>query len=80
MTRRDQILRAWIEKPTPLSNWQSCISHRGKVHRKSAHTRIRKAAIEFNHLHLAEVLFPTNATTTTPHHQPDLIFTDHLPP
>jgi hypothetical protein len=73
MTRRDQVLRAWIEKSSPRGNWQSCISHRGKVHRKSTHTRLRRAALEFNHLHLAEVLFPSPSSTSTPHHQPDLL-------
>lgn len=65
MTRRDQVLRAWIEKPTPRGNWHSCISHRGKVHRISTHTRIRRAAIEFNHLHLKSILFPSKEANTT---------------
>ena len=64
MTRRDQVLRAWIERDTPRQNWQSCISYRRKVHRKSTNTRIRKAAIEFNTLHLSQVL--RNTTRLNP--------------
>jgi hypothetical protein len=72
MTRRDQVLRAWIEKDSPRGNWQSCISHHGKVHRKSTHTRIRRAALQFNLLHISEVLYPTPTQQTPPHTQPEL--------
>ena len=68
MTRRDQVLRSWIEKAGPRGNWQACISHRGKLHRKSTHTRIRRAALEFNLLHLSEVL--RNTTRLNPQRDP----------
>ena len=72
MTKRDQVLRSWIERDHPRHPWQSCISYRRKVHRKSTHSRIRKAALQFNVLHLTEVLFPNDTAAHTPPHQPDL--------
>lgn len=56
MTRRDQTLRAWIELESPRHCWQSMISHKGKLHIKSTGSRIRKAALEFNHLHVLALL------------------------
>jgi len=72
MTRRDQILRAWIERPSPRHNWTSCVSYRRKTHKKTTNSRHRKAALEFSSLHIAEILFPTTTEQTTHHHQPDL--------
>lgn len=74
MTRRDQTLRAWIERPSQRHNFISCVSHRGTTHRKSTHTRHRRAAREFNHLHTIAILIPATTTpTSTPHHQLPLI-------
>lgn len=56
MTRRDQTLRAWIERESPRHCWQSMISHKGKVHQKTTNTRIRRAALEFNQLHILSLL------------------------
>ena len=44
MTRRDQTLRAWIERDSPHQPWKSCVSYAGRVHQKSTGSRIRKAA------------------------------------
>lgn len=56
MTRRDQTIRAWIERPTPRHRWQSCVSCAGTQHRIATHTRLRKAAIEFNRHHAIQIL------------------------
>lgn len=70
MTRRDQTLRAWIERENARHNFQSCVSHKGKTHRLSTHTRIRKAAREFNTLHTLQVLTPKPKTAKqSPDHQ-----------
>lgn len=71
MTRRDQILRAWIERESPAENWQSIISYKGKLHRKSTYTKLRKAAKEFAHLHLTD-FFTSKPTVTPTTHQPSL--------
>lgn len=73
VTRRDQLLRSWIERESPSHNWQSCVSYRRKTHRRSTNTRIRKAALEFNLLHLSQVIRPSPVqTTTSTHHHPEL--------
>lgn len=71
MTRRDQTLRAWIERESPAHNWQSIISHQGKLHRKSTSTRLRKAAREFSTLHLADYFTPKSPAPNQ--HQLDLL-------
>lgn len=63
MTRRDQTLRAWIERESPRRNWISCISHKGVTHRRTTPSRIRKAALEFSLLHIADVIRPKTTTT-----------------
>ena len=72
MTRRDQTLRAWIERAHPLHNFISCVSCDGKAHKRSTGTRGRHAAREFNRLHTIEILFPTTTTHAQPHTQPEL--------
>lgn len=60
MTRRDQSARAWIKRSGPGSIWFSHVSLRGTTHRLATNTRIRKAAIEFNLLHLSQLLRQKN--------------------
>jgi hypothetical protein len=72
MTRRDQTLRAWIERPSPRHHWQSCISFRGRTYQKSTHSKIRKAAKEFNLLHLTHILRNESSHLTQTHHQLEL--------
>lgn len=75
MTRRDQTLRAWIERDSPHQPWKSCVSYAGKVHQKSTGSRIRKAARQFNILHLTSILRPQAATAEqSPHPEPSLPF------
>jgi hypothetical protein len=64
MTRRDQIVRSWIERESPRHHWKSCVSYRGKTHKKSTNSKIRKAAIQFISLHLINLLTQTAATPT----------------
>jgi hypothetical protein len=70
MTRRDQILRCWIERDAKGQPWQSVISYQGKIHKKSTHTLLRKAAKDFAKLHLAELFrsqkFQTAESNNTP--------------
>ncbi len=72
MTRRDQTLRAWIERESSAHCWQSMVSHKRKVHRKTTGTRIRKAALEFNRSHITHVLTGKPATTSPAPVQPNL--------
>lgn len=55
MTRRDQILRCWIERDAKGKTWQSIISFEGTIHKKSTNTLLRKAAKDFAKLHLTEL-------------------------
>lgn len=59
MTRRDQTARAWIARSRKGQPYTSYISLRGRVHRLSTGTHLRKAARDFNLLHLRQVLSPT---------------------
>ncbi len=72
MTRRDQTLRAWIDRPSRSDNWQSNVSHKGKVHTLSTRSRIRKAALQFNTLHIIAKLTGKPMTPPATHVQPDL--------
>jgi hypothetical protein len=67
MTRRDQILRSWITRPGPHAPWTSHVSHRGHHSRRNSHTTHRRAAIEFNKLHTAGILFPSPVSTVSEH-------------
>lgn len=64
MTRRDQNLRAWIQRESTRHYWQSMISHKGKIHSRSTNTRIRKAALEFSTLHILTILRQEPSTLT----------------
>jgi hypothetical protein len=71
MTRRDQTLRAWINRESKADNWVSNISHKGIHHKKSTGSKLRKAAREFSTLHIIQVL-TTKPSTSPTEHQPDL--------
>lgn len=72
MTRRDQVVRAWVERESPRHVWKSCVSYKGRTHRKSTLSRIRKAARQFNTIHLLNILTaqpqPATAQDTNDHH------------
>jgi len=74
MTRRDQILRLWIRRPEPGACWLSCVSWRGRLHEKSTGTRHRRAAIEYNELHLRLLLSAPADNSEPSVHQHQLEF------
>jgi hypothetical protein len=71
MTRREQTVRAWITRKSPKLPWKSCVSLHGKTHTITTNTRIRKAAREFNFIHLSNLLAPKETSIIT-ESQPDL--------
>ena len=66
MTKRDQILRAWIDRPGTHANWTSYVSYRGKVHERTTNTTLRQAAKIFCDLHAKHVLFPDQPDPSAP--------------
>ena len=79
MTRRDQTLRAWIQRESPRHCWQSMVSHKTKVHQKTTGTRIRKAALEFNRLHILAILNSTRTNDTQASAHQSEIFPEIFP-
>lgn len=78
MTRRDQVLRSWITRPAPGACWLSNVSFRGRVHQRTTHTKLRRAALEYNLFHTLEIIRPATTSTNSPtHQQPDLISFSH---
>ncbi len=65
MTRRDQLIRSWVERTSPAHCWRSCVSYKGKVRSKPTNTKIRKAALDFNRLHTIAILQPKKKPNTT---------------
>lgn len=66
-TRRDQTCRSWIARRKAHGPWHSYVSLRGTTHSLTTGTRNRRAARDFNMLHLSHVLStpkPTPESTT----------------
>lgn len=73
MTRRDQTLRAWIGRDHRGQLYKSYVSLKGKVYERSTGTRIRKAARDFSHLHVIEILCP-KPSSSADHIQTEITF------
>lgn len=54
MTHNNQTCRCWIEKKPWHRHWYSHVTIYGKTHTLSTYTKIRRAAREFNILHLRQ--------------------------
>ena len=66
MTRRDQTIRSWISRTKPGTAWFSNVSLRGKLSKRSTGSMLRRAALEYNLLHVRELLPPPSSAILPP--------------